>query len=393
MKRQFAANHREPKVPLNTECFSTKKAEVLGAKAPTVQVPNLLNSMPRLLLKHGGSLRQFLFSAIGGNVPCSDDQSTSLQPPKFPWPMPMPFPEVFRSDISGQPNWRKRRTNLQVLILSWLALDRPAVAPPFIRLGRRLSAEQWSIVKRLQEASEDGNSLEEVTAPMMGRAAPKAELSSREVATLHRACAILSESRKGSYFSSSLSSNVSSDKQHEVFCPQTFGEFVHEITVEPYVAAKPIIADRVVFGEPPQFDPLPYMDGATAKVHSDPDSNLLHDDSYVPPKVSVRATLEEKLKLFRKMASCGRLAPLAGSDLDVSTPGGLFAVGKDMQRDRLILDRRPRNGREKPHTRWVQCMAAGTLLTHLHLAADECLEMSGQDVKDFFTSSSSVAGE
>ena len=55
-----------------------------------------------------------------------------------------------------------------------------------------------------------------------------------------------------------------------------------------------------------------------------------------------------------------------------------------MLRDRLILDRRPRNGREMPRTKWVQCMASDTLLCSLHLSDDECLEMSGQDVKDFF---------
>ena len=293
MQRKSAA-HNDLQPPLNTEQVDTKKVDVLGAKAPTVQVPNLLNSMPRLLLKHGGSLRRFLFSAIGGYAPSSEEQSTSLQPPKFPWPMPMPFPEVFRSDFSGQPNWRKRRTNLQVLVFSWLALDRPSVAPPFVRLGRKLSREQWSIVERLQEASEDGNSLQEVTAPMMGRAAPKAELSSREVATLHRACAILSENGKGSYFSSSLSTNVSCSAQHETSGFQSFGKFVHEIVVDSYVAAKPIVADRILFGESPQFDPLPYMDGVTAKVYSKPDSNLLRDEDCVPPKVSVRATLDEK---------------------------------------------------------------------------------------------------
>ena len=384
MKQPKEAADIELEAPLNMECSDTKKVEVLGAKAPTVQVPNLLNSFPRLLLKHGGSLRRFLFSAIGGNAPSSDDQSTSLRPPKFPWPMPMPYPEVFRSCISGQPNWRKRRTNLQVLVLSWLVLDRPSVAPPLMRLGMKLSSEQWSIVKTLQEASEDGNSLDEVTAPMMGRAAPKAELSSREVAALHRACAILNEDGKGSYFSSVISSNVSAFSTHDVGGVQSFGELLHEIPVEPYVAAKPIIADRIKFGDPPQFNPVPFMDGKTARIYLDPDSNLLPDDEVgALPSVSVRASLHEKLSLFRKMASCGRLAPL-NNDIDTSSPGGLFAVGKDMERDRLILDRRPRNGREMPHTKWVQCMASGTLLSHLHLLPEECLEMSGQDVKDFF---------
>ena len=52
--------------------------------------------------------------------------------------------------------------------------------------------------------------------------------------------------------------------------------------------------------------------------------------------------------------------------------GGLFAVGKDPQRDREILDRRPRNVREKPHNSWVKRMAAGHQLLSI-IFLDICL--------------------
>ena len=136
-------------------------------------------------------------------------------------PHRLPYPEVFRAGEPFSSSWRKRRVCLQIAVLDWLVLGRPKAAPRYLRLGQKLSSEQWEIVKTLNGLSEDANSHLEVDASMMGRSAPKNDV--------------------------------------------------------------------------------------TLRLYDDPDSNLVQDAAnVVVPKVSVRATLDEKFSLYRKkMASCG----------------------------------------------------------------------------------------
>ena len=101
----------------------TKKVVVPGCRAPTIRVPGLFNSMPRILAKYGDKLGRFVHSFLS-NVPRSRDETHSLGPL---WPIPVPYPEVFGGDATSGPTWRKRRTCLQVLVMSWLYLGRPRV--------------------------------------------------------------------------------------------------------------------------------------------------------------------------------------------------------------------------------------------------------------------------
>ena len=127
---------------------------VPGLRAPTVRVPALVNSMPRIALKHCGAFGSFLRSYLS-KCPTSPDEKThcgSL------WPMPLPYPEAFEGgERSGGATWRKRRTSLQVALLSWLHLGRPGCCPPGVRLGARLSSKQWKRVRILEWLSEDAN--------------------------------------------------------------------------------------------------------------------------------------------------------------------------------------------------------------------------------------------
>ena len=255
--------------------------------------------------------------------------------------MPLPYPEVFRSGVAFQASWRKRRTCLFVLVLDWLVLGKPRGAPAYLRLGNKLSSEQWEI-RTLEGLSEDVNSPLEVDGLMMGRSAPKNELADNEIAALHRACAFLKSDREGSYFQDQLTTNVFSGASVDVGFKHPFGTFVSEVPIQNFVAAKPIVASRIVFSDPPAFNPRPYMDPITLRLYDFPDSNLIPEsEAQQLPRVAVRATLKEKLALYRNMAACGRLSPLPREQVDSALLGGLFAVGKDQSRDRLILDRRP----------------------------------------------------
>ena len=162
-----------------------------------------------------------------------------------------------------------------------------------------------------------------------------------------------------------------------------WGVVAGKVNSVPNFTAKTIEADRIKFGDKPMFDPLPFLDGKTAAMYEFPE-NFFKEVPDEPPAVSIRASNVEKLKLFRKMAGCKRLAALSPSEADDRFASGLFAVCKNLEWDRLIMDCRPANGREIGLQKWTSAMASASALSQIELAPGEHLAMSGEDVQDYF---------
>ena len=348
---------------------------VPGAKAPEIDVPAFVNSWPRLMLKCSGRLSSFLHGILSG-TPLHYVEET---PVHALWPVPLPYPEVFRSGADGSTAWKKRRLCLQLVVLNWLYLGQVGGPPSTLRLGRKLSPGQWRIVRLLESLAEDANSVQKVDAMGMGRSAAKAETQDDEVAALHRA--LLQVQQSSSFYGADMSSFSSRPADAEE--PRFSGEVLGKLQAKPFVTAKPIEADRLQFGPPPAFDPLPYMDSKTAAMYLEP--GLFHRaEAYPPPKVTVRATKGEKLRLYEKLASTGRLRMLEPAEVEELYASGLFAVVKDLEKDRLIMDSRPANSREVGLNHWCGSLANASMLGQICLGRDEDLCMSGEDVKDFF---------
>ncbi|CAK9000403.1 Uncharacterized protein SCF082_LOCUS6477 [Durusdinium trenchii] len=355
---------------------TTETVKVPGINAPAINVPKFLNSWPRLLLKGKGALATFVHSMLSGN-PTLRDEGT---PPSLLWPVPVPYPEAFRSgEVAAL--WRKRRTCVQLMVLDWLYLGRPDVAPRRLRLGQKLTLGQWRIVRLLEELAEDGNSVQVVDASGMGRSAAKIETQDEELGALHRAVTQLQQFGGDYVGSRKREASPSSADRPE---PESLKwEVIGDSGGSSYVTAKSLVADRIVFGAPPAFDPVPYMDSKTAAMYNEP--SLFHrSDPLEPPRVAVRATRSERLRLFTKMAACGRLVYLSPQEIEEKYASGLFGVVKDFSRDRLIMDSRPPNGREEGLNHWCGCLAGASLLNNIELHPEEDLLMSGQDIKDFF---------
>ena len=170
-----------------------------GEAASTVWIPAFLNSLPRWLMRLKCSLSGFLRSIV--KMPAGDVHPTSET--SSTWPMPVPFPEAFTSgshllaDCST-----KRLISLQVVVFDWLVLGRPAVAPSCLKLGRRLTARQWTVVHTLEHLSFDGNTQKFVDACTVGRAAAKVEGYEVGLGVLARAMSAV-QSFDGAYSSSS----------------------------------------------------------------------------------------------------------------------------------------------------------------------------------------------
>ena len=63
---------------------------------------------------------------------------------------------------------------------------------------------------------------------------------------------------------------------------------------------------------------------------------------------------------------------------------GLFCVGKNEQKDRLILDARPANMLERSKTVWCSSMASGSCLSEIIIRDDQVIVCSGLDLTDYF---------
>ena len=331
-------------------------------------------------MKYSVGLGSFL-SSLCSIKPCHRDDDGGT-PSVVLWPIPMPYPEVFCSGKFTADGWRKKRLCLQLLLLNWLWLGRPSTAPGALRLGRKLKQRQWRVVKLLESLAEDGNSPLQVDAAMMGRVASKAENADKELASLHRAAAVLTGQGSDKMYSrlNSGLGGLPHDAEYDGF---RFGAFEGCLRQEKFVAAKPVEADRLTFVGTPQFDPSDLFDQKTYEVYADPLQSVV-DENFEPPPVKILATPDEKVKLLQKLAATGRLLLLSEQECDMKYSAGLFSVVKDLSKDRLILDARPSNGRERAVGTWTSTLASPSTLAQIELLPGEILLGSGQDLRDYF---------
>lgn len=126
-------------------CFSFSRQvqiRVPGSKAGSYEGRKIFRSLMRHFVSSKSGLGRFARSLIGLSreplVGCTRSSSAGL-------PMPLPFPEMMRGSplLSRKVDSLKCGVNGIVLVLNYLHLGQPSVAPSCLRLGNRLSAMQW----------------------------------------------------------------------------------------------------------------------------------------------------------------------------------------------------------------------------------------------------------
>jgi len=351
-----------------------------GERASTVVVSAVVNSLFRWTLKTKGSFRKFLLSVVAkpkGDVrsPTSKRGGDHHVPI---WPMPVPYPEVFTKKVDSDKDWKKLMVCMEVLALSWLMLGEPDGAPEEISLGMVLTPQQWNVVKMLQHLSFDSNTPEFVDASLMARAAAKFESMEDVMGSLHRSLLSFEDMK---YFGDRFAKPDSFDDSW-----MRCGSLVGKLEGSNLTGAKPVIASRLEFPSPPSFDPVPFFDAETAELFLHPlDYAMKPADYHLDvPVVSVHGSEKEKIELYKKLASCGRLRAVDEKFARDPFVSGLFAVNKSSRLDRLILDARPPNLLERPKSFWCGTMAHAGGIADVILGPGEVLCCSGLDLKDFF---------
>ena len=390
-KGEGRREERQGRRSLKATCAAEPDVTVPGATAPTLSVPGFWHSLPSWIFKCKGPFSTFLRAMIAA---VNMTANTSLV-----WPCPLPYPEVLCPGPCGSDAWLRKRINLVVASLSWLALGSPARPPTGFGKGRPLSPKQWEAVRSLERLACDRSLTFKLDPALMGRAASKAEDHNKVLAALGRAVSSF-ESSAGYFAPSgragsartpwprdfSAEDALPSDSSSAGFAsPAPFGQQLGNLRVPPFCPAKPIQADRLRFPPPPSFDPRPYLDKPTAARFERPlDFACVASSDVSLPRVGILASVDERLKLLRTLAQTGRLQPIMPLPQREPVGAGLFAVVKDLTRDRLILDARPANALESPPCFWTGSLASAAALLPILLGPEEEIRISSADLKDFF---------
>lgn len=263
-------------------------------------------------------------------------------------------------------------------LLDWFVLGRPSAARKDLALGTKLTSRQWSAVRMLLELAMDGNTPEFIEAADMGRSAAKNQDHEAMLDCLCRAASM------GHVFGYG-GGNVS---RPDFFEDEWFrcGSLVGRSTRGDNAKAKSLVADRITVPDRPRFDPLPHFDRRTTARYLYPLSQGRRPDDVMEPvpNVQIRASADERLRLFKKLAVAGMLQPVAKDSFHLGFENGMFAVNKDADRDRLVLDSRASNLLDLGQSVWSRAMAAASSVALLYLDDDAVLLSSGEDLKDYF---------
>ena len=353
------------------------KESTTAPEAKAFSACALLNSLPRRLLHLDSQLGHFARSIRrqrGQPKPRTASSSTDA------WPMPPPYPEAFRETSDNfEVRARKRAVNSIVIGLSFLHLRGEREAPRSILLGTRLSSRQWSVVRRIEKMLEAWIIHPLVTTESMGRSAAKVDELESVLAQLQEIMVTIEP--LGPYVCQPVSEKLKPGREPSE-APQRLGKQSSNLGS----TFKQLDPDRISFVGEPSFNPAPYLDRRGREIFLEPLKKSLKPEEFFGalPAVQVHIVDGKLDKFLELLDASGRLALFKPSEVRWEFLSGIFAVGKDCSKDRMILDSRRPNCLEEPLGRWIRSLASSEGLCRLQLQRGEVLRFSGNDVRDFY---------
>lgn len=333
-----------------------------GAEATTVAARDLWNSQLRWLLKSkAGKLKSFIHACVLQRASEANTPHTS----KAVLPMPLPYRDDDYLKCSPKECSLRRGLNSAVLVLNWMHLGRPAKPPKDFQLCATLSKQQAEVVAHLRKCFLDWSESEPVTAAAMGRSAGTIESLEEQILALEREAVrlkdLLGSGKKPSSATQSATDNSG-------------------------IVAKDIEAHRMKFAGAPAFDPSPVLPPTTRTWYQRPLTCAMPVEEYLDqiPHVQVRGRRQEVLKLLHALDATARLSTFEESEVRPRVKSGMFALMKNLEVDRLILDCRPANCLEYPLSEYTQCMASPSPILDMVLRPGFTMKAAGEDLKDCY---------
>ena len=353
-----------------------------GSRATTVEVNVIWNSMLRWLLSSScGALRTFCFSFFSSQA----NRKNKSYTPGPVWPIPLPFSRNLIADRKHGPI--RRALNAMVIVLSWLHLGQPTHVPADFCAASRLSGEQKAVVNRLHKLSADWIDAQPVAAADMGRTASKVETLEDMMKLLTaQAELLLQQEGSGLCASGKFKTSQCPAKKPDRKEPSSAKAMRKPSVFQEVQVAKEIEAARLTFGGCPAFQPSEFLDAPTAELYMAPfDNSMLPEDCLeTPPRVQVRGSRREVLKLLHALDRTDRLALFKPEEVRMPFRSGLFSLIKNQEVDRLIMDSRPHNLLERPLTAWTRTMAAVPPLLDLMIGPEEKVITACEDLRDYY---------
>lgn len=286
------------------------------------------------------------------------------------WPCP---PPVWKWTGCNKPSPRRRRLrrfwqlrNLVVqqivCTLNWEALGHIKVPPPAARVGAPLSSDQLSMIERIEGMVSYFMRAGDFSASSLGRSADKlsrilhaceelpAQVQDEDLEFL----ATFVNSSFDPYSRTSKGDSTSSDSKTEDFVKGATTSVVKHVDIQiDTMAAKPVQADRIKWEHSPSFDPRPYLtDPIVKQAFEDPNCMRLPESLWLHrPVARVHCSRKEVLKLAEKWDSKSACRLFPADQVDHDEAVGIFAVHKDSDFDRLILNPVVINGKSSTFRR------------------------------------------
>eukprot|EP00435_Cladocopium_sp_Y103_P042123 s672_g11.t1 len=341
--------------------------------------------MARWLLASSSSFAVFFKSLLSTTPPAEGGTASSL------WPMPLPFPEVWRREpakkgCSLASRARKKSVNLIVAMLDWLHMNRPRQAPFALALGARLTNRQWRVVKHFDRLIADVAKSGDIDAAAMGRTAAKVEGLDEILCELQQQAVSWTEAGYEHWWraQSGVCTARPQPAGHGLADP---GEVVGKLKMGAPVLAKSVDATRLsVPSQPPEFDPSVLFDFPHKEVYADPVARAIAPASAVgtPPKVRVHASRDQAFQFVKFLDERGLLTLAPAEKVRRSHLCGAFGLVKDLHKDRLILDARPANMLEDTLHTWTRTMGAIQALIQHEMQPNFNMYFSGTDLRDYY---------
>ena len=314
------------------------------------------------------------------------------------WPVPPPLWR-WTGNASPGPRQRRRRRRLFsqhlllqhiVCMLNWISLGYPNKPTHRAQAGEPLTDDQSKVLETLHEHVAHFCSQQTFSSDDLGRFGEKFKAlnySSKELPQHSEVdlLGLLHEIHRD------LDPYTKFEKPH--FVTRTDHEMDHSSceytpsTIKmPNTTNKPVIASRIKWKHPPSFDPRPYLlDPVVASVFDNPDSLRLPEYLWPnKPKARVHCSRPELLRLMKIWDAKGSLALFPCSAVREDETVGIFAVPKDEDYDRLILNPTVLNSRMTPYSNFTKKLAPGSLLALLHLEPGQSFRFAADDLSDFY---------
>eukprot|EP00438_Fugacium_kawagutii_P000176 Skav214254 [mRNA] locus=scaffold2045:416029:421014:- [translate_table: standard] len=339
------------------------------------------NSLQRMVLACSTPFARFLRS-LKSRKPLEDGGTATPL-----WPMPMPFPRWTTRNGGKFVDYKEmcleKALNIQIVLLSWLHLGKPSVAPASMALERALNFKQWAVVKRFKKQMLELADAGDFGPSNIGRSVAKVESLAFLLDELRQRTAhLLSPYEHRPFAQSNPEQKLL--RGHELSDP---GEVIGTLAQGAPQLAKCVEPSRLSFPkEAPTFDATEFFDEPHRSVFLDPIANSKNAEDVLeePPRVHVHASKQQALELFRFLDRHHRLRLVPEEKIRTHCLCGAFSLIKNETKDRLILDARPPNLYEDTLNTWSKTLGAISALLQIELLPEHKLVMSGTDLQDYY---------